>query len=157
MYLLYNYINNFASDFCIYLKCFSKKLKCRKLKYLNAILRFLKRPERLYCNNRNEKSACSPYNRFGYTYAEITAYGDNRNYSHYLPYHLDNACSYRNNALSESLQCTSQRQKRIQSIVERNIYPQIIDRRIYNFTVIRRRYHKHKLFSEQIHNKHRKR
>ena len=61
MYLLYNYINNFSSDFCIYLKYFSKKLKCRKLKYLNAILRFLKRPERLYCNNRNEKSACRPY------------------------------------------------------------------------------------------------
>lgn len=118
MYLLYNYINNFSSDFCIYLKYFSKKLKCRKLKYLNAILRFLKRSERLYSNNRNEKSACRPYDRFGYTYAEITAYGDNRNYSHYLPYHLDNACSYRNNALSESLQCTSQRQKRIQSIVE---------------------------------------
>lgn len=31
MYLLYNYINNFASDFCIYLKYFSKKTKMPKI------------------------------------------------------------------------------------------------------------------------------
>ena len=30
MYLLYNYINNFASDFCIYLKYFSKIIKIPK-------------------------------------------------------------------------------------------------------------------------------